>query len=102
VEVINAGSASALVAACSPGRRLIRSDGKVMMHSCWQAVCGTPSRLRQVAAELEAANEKWVAKLAARTGQPMEICGAWLNRANIIFDAQAALDHGLVDAVIEC
>lgn len=100
VHIRRAGSAAALVACCSPGRRTIEPDGEVTLHPVASACLGSPRDLRRTADRLEAITERWVDRLAARTGQPREICAAWLSGPDITFDAQAAVEHGLVDGIL--
>ncbi|MCP5525377.1 MAG: ATP-dependent Clp protease proteolytic subunit [Verrucomicrobiales bacterium] len=99
-EVFRAGSAAALLTCCAPGPRTIVEGGTITLHTPWSAVIGGPAEMRRKAASLEASIERWVDRLAARTGQPAETCRAWLGGNDITFDPQAALDHGLVDEIL--
>lgn len=97
-----APSAHSLLACLHRGRRFIRRGATIMVHRSVGVVAGTPVRMRQRAAELDQIENQILAAFAARTGQPLEVVQAWhRDGTDTTFDAQAAVDVGLADELVD-
>ncbi|GAA0473969.1 ATP-dependent Clp protease proteolytic subunit [Streptomyces sp. NPDC046215] len=93
-----ASSAAVLLAAGTPGRRLVLPNARVLIHqpSLSGPVQGQATDLEIQAAELLRTRDTLEELLARHTGQSRERIGRDIERDKI-FDAEAALAYGLVD-----
>lgn len=83
-----------------PGHPDNRADRHTPASPGVSRVFGIPAGPAGAGARLEGLTEQWVARLTARTGQPREVCAAWLSRPDVEFTVEAALDHGLIDEIL--
>ncbi|MFI1970812.1 ATP-dependent Clp protease proteolytic subunit [Streptomyces cinnamoneus] len=105
VEVVCLGQAASaaavLLAAGTPGKRMVLPHARVLIHqpALAEPVRGTPSDLTVQADELLRAHEKLVGMLALHTGRDPERIRADLERDTFL-DAPAAVAYGLADRVV--
>ncbi|MFK0294249.1 ATP-dependent Clp protease proteolytic subunit [Streptomyces sp. NPDC090442] len=97
-----ASAAAVLLAAGTPGKRLALPHARVMIHqpSLGEAVQGQADDLQIQAEELLRTRDKLEEMLAEHTGQPRERIAADTER-DTFFDAPAALEYGLIDALTQ-
>jgi ATP-dependent Clp protease protease subunit len=95
-----ASCAAVLLAAGTPGKRLALPGARVLIHqpSFGEPVQGQASDLRIQADELLRTRDLLEEMLARHTGQPRERIAADIERDKI-FDATAAREYGLIDAL---
>ncbi len=93
-----ASAAAVLLAAGTPGKRLALPGARVLIHqpSLSQPIQGETSDLQIHATELLRTRDLLEQMLAEHTGQPVERVRDDIERDKI-FDAQGALEYGLVD-----
>jgi ATP-dependent Clp protease, protease subunit len=93
-----ASSASALLAAGAPGKRLALPSARIVIHqpSFAEPVQGQADDLAIQARELMRMRELLEGLYARHTGQPLSTVRADLERDKI-FDAEAAISYGLID-----
>ncbi|WP_328917574.1 MULTISPECIES: ATP-dependent Clp protease proteolytic subunit [unclassified Streptomyces] len=93
-----ASAAAVLLAAGSPGKRLITPGARVLIHqpSLSEAVQGDVSDLEIQANELLRTREQLETLLVRHTGRELDQVRADIERDKVL-DAQAAVDYGLVD-----
>ncbi|MFE6692009.1 ATP-dependent Clp protease proteolytic subunit [Streptomyces sp. NPDC057743] len=95
-----ASAAAVLLAAGTPGKRLALPHARVMIHqpALGETVQGQADDLQIRAEELLRTRDKLEEMLAEHTGQPRERIAADTER-DTFFDAPAALEYGLIDAL---
>lgn len=95
-----ASAAAVLLAAGTPGRRLILPHARVLIHEprLAEPVEGQPSDLALQAEELLRTRERLIGALALHTGQSPERIQRDTER-DTVFDAAAAVAYGLADHV---
>lgn len=93
-----ASAAAVLLASGAPGKRMATPGARVLIHqpSLSEAVQGDVSDLEIQANELLRTRERLETLLIRHTGQDAERIRADIER-DTVFDAQAAVDYGLVD-----
>ncbi|MEE4543814.1 ATP-dependent Clp protease proteolytic subunit [Streptomyces sp. V4-01] len=93
-----ASAAAVLLAAGAPGKRMATPGARVLIHqpSLGDVVQGDVSDLEIQADELLRTRERLETLLTLHTGQDAERISADIERDKV-FDAQAAVDYGLVD-----
>ncbi|GAA4656698.1 ATP-dependent Clp protease proteolytic subunit [Streptomyces buecherae] len=93
-----ASAAAVLLAAGTPGKRLALPGARVLIHqpSLSQPIQGETSDLQIHANELLRTRDLLEQMLAEHTGQPVERVRDDIERDKI-FDAQSAMEYGLVD-----
>lgn len=93
-----ASAAAVLLAAGAPGKRMATPGARILIHqpSLGDVVRGDTSDLEIQAREMLRTREKLESLLVRHTGQPAERISADIER-DLFFDAQAAVDYGLVD-----
>ncbi|QKW54985.1 ATP-dependent Clp protease proteolytic subunit [Streptomyces buecherae] len=93
-----ASAAAVLLAAGTPGKRLALPGARVLIHqpSLSQPIQGETSDLQIHANELLRTRDLLEQMLAEHTGQPVERVRDDIERDKI-FDAQGAMEYGLVD-----
>ncbi|WP_225839487.1 ATP-dependent Clp protease proteolytic subunit [Streptomyces sp. NK08204] len=96
-----AGTAAVLLAAGSPGRRFALPGARMVLEqpAFEEPVRGMPSDLAVQAAELERVRARMAEMLVRHTGRTAEQVDRDLER-DLVLDAPAALEYGLVDAVV--
>ncbi|WP_030316408.1 ATP-dependent Clp protease proteolytic subunit [Streptomyces sp. NRRL B-3229] len=94
-------SAAVLLAAGTPGKRSILPGARVVIHqpALTEPVRGQASDLAIQADELLRVRARLEELLVRHTGRTPEQVSADIERDTIL-DAQGALDHGLVDAIV--
>ncbi|MEU5041179.1 ATP-dependent Clp protease proteolytic subunit [Streptomyces griseorubiginosus] len=94
-------SAAVLLAAGTPGKRFILPGARVVIHqpALTEPVRGQASDLAIQADELLRVRARLEELLVRHTGRTPEQVSADIERDTIL-DAQGALDHGLVDAIV--
>ncbi|MFF7952294.1 ATP-dependent Clp protease proteolytic subunit [Streptomyces griseorubiginosus] len=94
-------SAAVLLAAGAPGKRSILPGARVVIHqpALTEPVRGQASDLAIQADELLRVRARLEGLLVRHTGRTPEQVSADIERDTIL-DAQGALDHGLVDAIV--
>ncbi|MFF7052645.1 ATP-dependent Clp protease proteolytic subunit [Streptomyces griseorubiginosus] len=94
-------SAAVLLAAGTPGKRAILPGARVVIHqpALTEPVRGQASDLAIQADELLRVRARLEELLVRHTGRTPEQVSAAIERDTIL-DAQGALDHGLVDAIV--
>jgi ATP-dependent Clp protease, protease subunit len=97
-----ASSASALLAAGAPGKRLALPGARIVIHqpSFAEPVQGQADDLAIQARELMRTRELLEGLYARHTGQPLSTVRADLERDKI-FDAEGAMAYGLIDRLTE-
>ncbi|WP_274911896.1 ATP-dependent Clp protease proteolytic subunit [Streptomyces sp. WZ-12] len=95
-----ASAAAVLLAAGTPGKRLALPHARVMIHqpALGEAVQGQADDLQIRAEELLRTRDKLEEMLTEHTGQPRARIAADTER-DTFFDAPAALEYGLIDAL---
>jgi ATP-dependent Clp protease protease subunit len=93
-----ASAAAVLLAAGAPGKRMATPGARILIHqpSLGDVVRGDTSDLEIQAREMLRTRERLESLLVRHTGQPGERISADIER-DLFFDAQAAVDYGLVD-----
>ena len=93
-----ASAAAVLLAAGAPGKRMATPGARILIHqpSLGDVVRGDTSDLEIQAREMLRTRETLESLLVRHTGQPAERISADIER-DLFFDAQAAVDYGLVD-----
>jgi ATP-dependent Clp protease, protease subunit len=93
-----ASAAAVLLAAGAHGKRMATPGARILIHqpSLGDVVRGDTSDLEIQAREMLRTREKLESLLVRHTGQSAERISADIER-DMFFDAQAALDYGLVD-----
>ncbi|MFT2020489.1 ATP-dependent Clp protease proteolytic subunit [Streptomyces sp. 796.1] len=93
-----ASAAAVLLAAGTPGKRLALPGARVLIHqpSLHEPVRGETSDLQVQAEEILRTRDLLERMLAEHTGQPVERVRNDIERDKI-FDAQGALEYGIVD-----
>ncbi|MEU7135682.1 ATP-dependent Clp protease proteolytic subunit [Streptomyces sp. NPDC046261] len=96
-----ASAAAVLLAAGTPGKRLLLPHARLLIHqpSLAEPVQGQPSDLAIQAAELLRVRDGLVEMLALHTGQDAERVRRDLERDTFL-DAEAAVAYGLADRII--
>jgi ATP-dependent Clp protease protease subunit len=96
-----ASAAAVLLAAGTKGKRLALPHSRVLLHQPYgQVGYGQVTDLEIAAREILRMRELLDEILALHTGQPIERINADTDR-DFVMEAQAALDYGIIDAVIE-
>lgn len=105
VEVVTtvtgyACSAGAYLAQLGSHRR-IKHNAALLLHPRIRMMIGNLFTLRKAMKELEEFHETDVGYLVHRTGQPRVVVEAWLSGSDVCFDAQQAVELGLMDEIIQ-
>lgn len=97
-----ASAAAVLLAAGTPGKRLALPGARVLIHqpALAEPIRGETSDLQIQAHELLRTRELLEQMVAEHTGQPVERVRQDIERDKI-FDAQGALEYGLVDRLVQ-
>ncbi|MFG2191814.1 ATP-dependent Clp protease proteolytic subunit [Streptomyces sp. NPDC048639] len=95
-------AAAVLLAAGTPGKRLMLPGSRVLIHqpALPEPVEGRVSDLELQAAELLRMRAMLEELLVRHTGRPPERIAADIER-DTVFDAEAALSHGLADRIVQ-
>ena len=90
----------ATVVACAADKVVINSNGKYMIHRAWTVAMGNCSDFRSMAEIMEMMDMDIAETYAMKAGGSVE---DWLNKMDkeTWYDAEAALEAGLVDEIID-
>ncbi len=90
----------ATVIACAADKVIINSSGKYMIHRAWTVAMGNCSDFRSMAEIMEMMDMDIAETYAMKAGGSVE---DWLNKMDkeTWYDAEAALEAGLVDEIID-
>ncbi len=90
----------ATVIACAADKVIINSNGKYMIHRAWTVAMGNCSDFRSMAEIMEMMDMDIAETYAMKAGGSVE---DWLNKMDkeTWYDAEAALEAGLVDEIID-
>lgn len=95
-----ASSAHALAFVLCPGHRRMARGATLLHHGSVMACIGDSLALREAAERLERNEAAIIARVAARTGQPVEVVSEWFRPGqDMRVDAEAALRVGMADEV---
>jgi len=89
-----------LLSSGAKGKRYVLPNAEVMIHQPLGGTSGQASDIKIAADHIVKIREKLNRILAANTGQPYEKIVVDTDRDNYL-DAQAALEYGLVDKIVE-
>ena len=89
-----------LLSSGAKGKRYVLPNAEVMIHQPLGGTSGQASDIKIAADHIVKIREKLNLILAANTGQPYEKIVVDTDRDNYL-DAQAALEYGLVDKIVE-
>jgi ATP-dependent Clp protease protease subunit len=92
------GTAAVVVACATPGRRRAAPNARLSLRLAEGALEGPAERLERAAADLVAARDRLVDRLAAATGRPPDELVAAAERGPLL-SAEEAVAAGLVDEV---
>lgn len=95
-----ASMGAVLLAAGTPGKRLVLPNSRVMIHQPSGGFQGQASDIEIHAKEMAKVRERLNAVLVKHTGQPLKRIAKDVER-DYFLGAQEACDYGLVDRVIE-
>jgi ATP-dependent Clp endopeptidase proteolytic subunit ClpP len=99
VDGVAASAASLILMAGD--ERVAMPGSRVMVHGPWNGVIGNAADMRAAADKLDQLSASIAEIYARRTGQSAERVAEWLASSETWFDAQQAMDSGLVDRVAE-
>jgi ATP-dependent Clp protease protease subunit len=89
-----------LLAGGAKGKRMALPNAEVMIHQPLGGTQGQATEIEIAAKHILRTKEKLNRMLAENTGKPYEQIAADTERDNWM-DAQAALDYGLIDSIVE-